>query len=350
MSEQTLRIGTIGAGDNTRKMHLPGFASLPGVELEVVVNRSEESSRKVSEAFGIKRIAGHWKEVVEDDGVDAICIGTWPYLHAEISIAALEAGKHVLCEARMAMNLKEAREMARTAEAHPDLVLQIVPAPFTLPFDATVQKLLGENALGNLLEVEVIHATAAATDPNLPMTWRQNRALSGDNILSMGIFQETIHRWMGRNPAWLQAHAHTATPVRINPETGTEDPVLIPDAVAINGAFDSGAHFHYRFTTLQQGPERLGIRLHGTDGTLVFDGPSHSLTLYSRSSEQPLQFKPNEDQGWRVEADFVDSVRGGKPVRLTHPREGLAYMAFTDAVWQSLRANGARVTLPDPDL
>jgi len=350
MSKAKLHLGYIGAGDNTRKMHLPGFSAVPGVVHEVVANRSEASSRKVSEAFGIRRIARNWQEVVEDEKVDAICIGTWPYLHAEITIAALQAGKHVLCEARMAMNLSEARGMVRAAEARPHQVLQIVPAPFTLPFDAIVHKLLRENALGRLLEVEVLHATNANVDPALPMTWRQNRTLSGDNILTMGILQETVHRWLGMNPAWLQAQGQTATAVRMNPETQTEEPVLIPDAVAISGAFESGPQFHYRFTSLQPGPSRLHLRLHGTEGALVFDGTAPSLTLYSRSAEQPLLFKPNEDQGWKVEADFVASIREGQPVRLTHPRDGLAYMAFTDAVQRSLRQAGARVTLADPDL
>lgn len=69
-------------------------------------------------------------------------IGTWPYLHAEATIAALEHGKHVLCEARMACDLAEAQAMDAAAQAHPDLVAQIVPAPFSLDFDATILQML----------------------------------------------------------------------------------------------------------------------------------------------------------------------------------------------------------------
>jgi hypothetical protein len=65
-----------------------------------------------------------------------------PYMHAPLSIAALEAGKHVLCEARMAMNASEARAMLATARRHPTLVAQLVPSPITLAFDATIQDIL----------------------------------------------------------------------------------------------------------------------------------------------------------------------------------------------------------------
>ena len=122
----SIRVGFIGAGANTRLRHLPGLAEIDGVSLSMVANRSEASSRAVAEEFGITRIAPDWKTVVEDPEIDAVCIGTWPYMHAEISIAALKEGKHVLTEARMASSLGEARAMYAESVAHPDLVAQSV--------------------------------------------------------------------------------------------------------------------------------------------------------------------------------------------------------------------------------
>ena len=71
-----LRIGLIGAGQNTRTMHIPGFQAIDGVEIVVVANRSRESSQRVADEFGIPRIADSWQMVVADPEVDAICIGT----------------------------------------------------------------------------------------------------------------------------------------------------------------------------------------------------------------------------------------------------------------------------------
>ena len=113
MSDDTLRVGFIGAGGNTRLHHIPKLRAQAGVELVSVANRSVESGQRVADEEGIPNVAAHWQEVVQDDTLDAVCIGTWPYLHAPITIAALEAGKHVLCEARMAMNSHEARQCSK---------------------------------------------------------------------------------------------------------------------------------------------------------------------------------------------------------------------------------------------
>ena len=97
-----------------------------------VVNRSPESSAAAAAALEIPNVAASWQELVSSPDIDAVCIGTWPYTHAEMTIAALNAGKHVLCEARMAMNAAQAKEMIAASAAHPELVAQIVPSPMTL--------------------------------------------------------------------------------------------------------------------------------------------------------------------------------------------------------------------------
>src|SRR5438132_2800538 len=139
VTERTIRVGFVGAGKNTRSRHIPGFQNLPGVELVAVANRSRESGERVAREFGIARVYAHWRDLVRAGDVDAVCIGTWPYMHCEITLAALEHGKHVLCEARMAMNAAEGRSMLYAARRAKHLVAQLVPAPHTLEVDATLQ-------------------------------------------------------------------------------------------------------------------------------------------------------------------------------------------------------------------
>jgi len=148
MDGQPIRVGIVGAGANTRARHIPGLLALEGVQIVGVCNRSRESSQAVAGAFGIEKIYDNWRQAVADEEANAIVIGTWPYLHCPVTVAALEAGKHVLCEARMAMNAAEAHAMLRAACARPDLVAQIVPSPFTLHVDAGVRKLLEERVCG----------------------------------------------------------------------------------------------------------------------------------------------------------------------------------------------------------
>src|SRR5712691_10751693 len=104
MSGETIRVGFVGAGKNTRSRHIPGFQKLSGIELVAVANRTKESGERVAREFGVPRVYADWRELVRAREVDAVCIGTWPYMHREITVAALEQGKHVLCEARMAMD------------------------------------------------------------------------------------------------------------------------------------------------------------------------------------------------------------------------------------------------------
>src|SRR5438105_2144590 len=124
MAEKPVRIGIIGAGANTRSRHIPGFRAIAGVEIVGVINRTGESSARAAAELGIPKTYPQWQAVIDDPQVDAICIGTWPDMHCEITCAALEAGKHVLTEARMARNASEARRMNAAALAHPGIVAQ----------------------------------------------------------------------------------------------------------------------------------------------------------------------------------------------------------------------------------
>ena len=155
MGTSTIRVGVVGAGANTVSRHLPGLLEQPDVELASVCNRSRESSERVAQQFGIGAVYESWPELVAADDSDAIVIGTWPYLHCPITLAALAAGKHVLCEARMAMNAGEARAMLAASRGRPELVAQIVPAPHTLGEDGTIRRYLAEGRLGDLLAVEL---------------------------------------------------------------------------------------------------------------------------------------------------------------------------------------------------
>src|SRR5687767_13629911 len=110
MSDQPIRVGIVGAGANTTSKHIPGLKAIQGVEIVSVCNRSRESSERVAKEFDIPTVYTNWLDLIEADDTDAIVIGTWPYMHARLTLAALDADKHVLCEARMAMNATEAHE------------------------------------------------------------------------------------------------------------------------------------------------------------------------------------------------------------------------------------------------
>ncbi|MFO7167273.1 MAG: Gfo/Idh/MocA family oxidoreductase [Chloroflexota bacterium] len=342
MSETTLRVGVVGAGANTVQRHIPGLRKLPGVEIAGVVNRSRESSERAARELGIPRVYGHWRELVEDPAIDAVVIGTWPYMHAPVTIAALEAGKHVMCEARMAMDAQQARAMRDAARARPHLVAQIVPSPITLGVDRTVQRLIAEGYLGELLAVTVRDGSAFL-DRESPLHWRQDADLSGYNIMTLGIWYEALMRWVGTA---TRVMAMGRTFVKMRPDaSGTLRAVRVPEHLDVIGELACGAQLHMQISRVTglAGPDEA--RLYGSEGTLRFSGGK----LYGgRRGDQELReiaIPPEEAGGWRVEEEFVNAVRGREPITRTTFDDGVKYMEFTEAVARSI-ATGQSVAVP----
>ncbi len=331
-------VGVVGAGGIVRDRHVPGFKRIPGVELVGVANRSAESSRRAMQEVGFKRAYAHWRELLADAEVDAVLVATWPYLHAPITLAALEAGKHVLTQARMAMNAEEARAMLAASRAHPELVTMVVPSPYTLWADRT--RLLRENAVGELRSVRVFWA-AGPRDPERRLHWRHQRELSGNNAMALGIVYEAMARWLGQALS-VQATAHVFDPYKVAPD-GARAVVSIPDHIALLAEFP-GSVFATLEMSVHAAHEATSILFFGTTGTMRMRlGPPLELAT-GKDGFRPVEQLAGEAQDWRVEEEFVAAIRGEGEVRLTDFATAAAYMAFTDAVRESAQT-GRRVSL-----
>ena len=346
-----LRVGIVGAGANTRKFHIPGLQKQPGVEVVAVANRSRESGRRAADEFGIPQVADHWIEIVEDDGIDAVCIGTWPYLHAPVTIAALDAGKHVLCEARMAMNATQAHEMLETARANPHLTAQIVPAPHTLALDRTIVEMIGAGYIGDLVAVDA-HVTIGSGFPASDSAphWRHSRDLSGNNIMTMGIWYEAMMRWVG--PAsTVTALAQSVVRHRTDAQ-GRRVAMEIPDHIDVLCRMAQGGQMRCSVTTVEGHAPPTSVAIYGTEGTLKIaeggpDGSPFGLWGGRRRNKRlrRIDIAPEKMGGWRVEEEFVNAVRGIEPVTHTDLVTAVKYMEWTDAVSLSART-GETVRLP----
>ncbi|HXF60332.1 MAG TPA: Gfo/Idh/MocA family oxidoreductase [Caldilineaceae bacterium] len=342
MSDETIRVGVIGAGANTTSRHIPGLQAIEGVEIASVCNRSRESGQRVAEQFNIPKVYDRWIDVINDPGVNAICIGTWPYMHARLTIAALNNGKHVLCEARMAMNAAEAHAMLAAAQAHPYLTAQIVPSPMTLGVDKTIRRLLAEGYLGDVLAVEV-RAGGTFLDMDAPLHWRHDFDLSGFNTMTMGIWYEAVMRWIGHATA-VTAMGKTYVKMRRGAD-GHLKAVRIPEHIDVLADMACGAQLHMQIsgvTGLAGGPE---VYLFGSRGTLRF---SDNKLYGGQRNDHELREIPipeNERGGWRVEEEFINAIRGREPVTHTSFEDGVKYMEFTEA---AIRSIAERRTIPLP--
>ena len=331
----------MGAGANTRARHIPGFRAIPGVEIAGVVNRTPASGAQAAKEFGIPRVYPDWRALVEDPQIDAICIGTWPNLHCEVTCAALAAGKHVLTEARMARSADEAHRMLAASMAHPGQVAQIVPSPFGLAQDRFVKSLIGQGYIGQLREAVVIGADSMFWDYSELLQWRQDAEISGVNVLALGILHETVSRWI---PATTRVFAQTTVFEKQRPlrdSQGLVD-VTIPDSVQIVSQISGGGRALYHFSGITLFGPGKQIHLYGTHGTIKFIATPAEQLWCGRSGDAELRLiDVPEDmrRDWRVEAEFVSAIRGQEKIQYTDFATGVRYMEFTEAVARSAALN-----------
>lgn len=350
MSQDEIRIGFVGAGAIVRDRHVPGLSKISGVRFVGVVNRSRESSKRVVEQLGIERVYPSWEELVRSDDINAVFIGTWPYMHCPVTLAALESGKHVFCQARMCMNYAEACQMAAAA-ARSSRVTMLCPPPMGLAGDYFMKDLLASGFVG---EPRSIHLRAMGSDllnPNAPLHWRLDRRLSGYNTLTVGIYAEVIHRWFGY-ASRVAAVTKVFTKERTRPDDAGTAQVFVPDTVFVTAEMESGASATMQWSGVTPFPEPSILEIHGSTGTLRYLLERDEI-LGGRLGEKdlhPLPIPPDKIRHWTVEEDFIAAIREGKPASPTF-YDGLKYMEFTEAVIRSgEERRSISLPLPSPEI
>ena len=345
MTSESINVGLIGAGGNTKLRHIPGFRAMDGVTIAGVCNRSRESGQRVADEFGIQKVYDSWEELVADPEIDAICIGTWPYMHCALVLESLEHGKHVMTEARMAMDASEARAMLDASRHYPDQITQIVPAPHTLNLDKTIKGLIEGGYVGNVLSVDASITQGGFLDSKKPFHWRQSRDFSGFNIMGLGIWYEAIMRWIGPASS-VQALTRTFVKSRKD-ETGTGHVISIPDHVEILCEMFSGPTLHIRFSDVLGHAPDNAVWIYGSEGTLHIDGVNVKLYGGQKNDKEmaEIDIKPELSGGWRVEQEFINAIRGIEEITHTSFQDGVRYMEFTEAVTRSAQS-GEKIALP----
>ncbi|MDA1129774.1 MAG: Gfo/Idh/MocA family oxidoreductase [Chloroflexi bacterium] len=344
MASEGIRLGLIGAGRNTRDRHIPGFQKVNGLEIAAVANRSRESGRVVADQFNIPTVYDNWQDLLEDPSIDSVCIGTWPYMHRTLTLAALEAGKNVLCEARMATSALEAQEMLDASRERPDLITQIVPSPLSFKIDNLLQEKINGGYIGDVIGVSVQSLGNSFMDQGGPMHWRNDRDLSGFNILNMGIWYEAMIRWVGR-----ATKVTAMTKINVSSrkdEDGTINSISIPDHVDIIAELANGAQANMHFSAVTGLSSGNGVWIYGSEGTIHVDG---EMNVYGgRRGDDKLAEIPNPQEGqafWRVEEEFCNAIRRTEKITRTPFEVGLHYMEFTEAITRSAQS-GQTVALP----
>ena len=335
---ETVRVGIIGSGKIAQDRHIPLLQKVPDVRITHAWSRRPETARKAADRFGIPHQVERWEQIVESPEIDAVVIATPPNLHLPATLAALDCGKHVLCQARMARNLKEARRMLEASRTT-DRVTALYAAGFGLKGDRVMRRLLHrESYVGEILEVRVTSLLPALPEAG---TWLTDPEAVGVNTMMLGILAEVVYRWIEPFEA-------------VTAVTG-EDLRAVPQSLCIAAEMRGGAtasfHLSYRVT---RGPGS-SVEIYGTRGVLdyklliekpgglVEDEELAGMTE-GKTRMHPIELPVAEQRDRTMDAEFIQAIREGTPVSPDFA-EGVRYMEFCEAVAQSIH-EGRRVSMP----
>ncbi|MEU4658743.1 Gfo/Idh/MocA family oxidoreductase [Streptomyces sp. NPDC023723] len=247
--------------------------------LAVICGRDADAVRGAADRHGWAAAETDWRALVARDDVDLVDICTPGDSHAEIALAALAAGKHVLCEKPLANTVAEAEAMTRAAEAAAARG-QVAMVGFNyrrVPATALARRMVAEGRIGRLRHARVTYLQDWLVDPAAPLTWRLRRELAGSGALGdLGAHVVDLAQYLtGERLAGVSALTETFVRERPLPGgsgTGGTGEVTVDDAAVFTGRFPSGALASFEATRYATGRKNaLRVELNGEQGSLAFD-------------------------------------------------------------------------------
>jgi predicted dehydrogenase len=193
-----LNWGLIGAGDIARKRIAPALRDLPNCNLVSVSRSRSELAEEFAREFGAPKWFADWGDLIKDPEIDAVYLATPVFLHAEQTIAAAEAGKHVLCEKPMALNVKECDEMLAACSAN-NVKLGIAYYRRFYPVIARIKEIIESGAIGRVSIVQINAFEYFEPDENNPRRWLIEKEKSGGGpLMDFGCHRlEILHYLFG---------------------------------------------------------------------------------------------------------------------------------------------------------
>ncbi|WP_029137083.1 Gfo/Idh/MocA family protein [Nakamurella lactea] len=313
----TLGVGMVGYAFMGRA-HSIGWRTAPSVfdlpvrpEMRALVGRNSQATAAAAAALGWADTETDWRALLDRDDIDLIDICTPGDTHAEIAIAALAAGKHVLCEKPLANTVSEAEAMAAAAaEAERSGVRAMVGFNYRrVPAAALARELIAAGRLGTVRHVRAVYLQDWIVDPQFPLVWRLRKDAAGSGALGdIGAHIIDLAQFMlGEKISGVSGLTETFVKTRPLPEAtpgaaglsgssrGTEvGEVTVDDATLFTARFAGGAVGSFEATRFATGRKNeLRIEVNGSAGSLVFDMESMNELLFYDGTE------PDQTAGFR---------------------------------------------------
>jgi predicted dehydrogenase len=274
---RTLGIAVLGYAGVARahitavRRHSELFPDAPaGARLIALAGRNRSAVAEAAARYGALRWTADWRDLLRDPEVDVLINAAPNGLHAEPSIAALEAGKAVLCEKPLARTASEAAEMARAAAARGRVAMTGYNYRF-VPAVLLARRLISEERLGRLYHVRCRYSDDSLIDPNVPFSWRHDRTAAGSGVIGdLAAHAIDLAHFLAGPITAVTAVVRTFIPSR--PAGGTVKPVTVEDAVVATLEFGNGAIGTLEASGMCPGRKNFfSFEVNGEKSTLLFD-------------------------------------------------------------------------------
>jgi len=277
---ESVGIGIIGAGF-ARTTQLPAFRAVEGARVVAVASKHRENAESAARDFDIPVVAPDWREVVARDDVDLVSIVTPPSTHAEIAVAALDAGKAVLCEKPMAMNSEQTEAMLRRARTSGRLALVDHELRF-LPARRLMRDMILSGEIGRVRHAKFLFRSDSRASDDRPWNWWSDERAGGGALGAIGSHAIDALHWLlfsgvSHVSASLVAHVRE----RRDQTTGEMRAVTADDETSLFLNFDDGAVTEkatgvVSISMVEAGAGEHSIAVFGSEGALRTEG-AHDL-------------------------------------------------------------------------
>lgn len=344
----TLRVGIIGTGF-ARRVQLPGLRLVPGVEVTAISSGQRANADAVAREFGIPHVFDDGVELARSGHADLVVVSSTPASHARYAIAALEAGRHLLCEKPLALDAVQAWQIVEAAERRPTQVAWVDHELRYEPNRRRMRELIRDGAIGDVRHIEIVLKPYIRGDgrpqaPNATWTWWFDAAQGGGILGAVGSHLIDLCRfWTGREVVYVAGRAQTFVRERAD-AAGTAHAATADEFASAVLTLAGGAVVTLTLSIVaQHGPGHFA-QISGSDGTLVLTGESRleigkpGGPLADISVADDLSGKTAVNNMWarsfvRLMRDLVATIGGarleGEPAAI---RDGWQIQRILDAV------------------
>lgn len=279
-----MNVGIIGASF-AKAAFLPALRHVSGAEVTALSSARLESAQSAAEAFGVPHAYDDWQQMLAEHSFDLVCIATPTITHAPMTLAALRAGAHVLCEKPMAMTSVEARSMLEEAERLGRLHMIDHELRFN-PNRRKVKTLIDEGFIGELRHANIANVTSGWGDPaSRPKDdWWSLEAEGGGRLGANGSHQVDLVRWWFGEVASVSGQALTLVPERTDKTTGEPWQATADDTVNLTLEPRGGGLVHAFLSGVARHNLDNVTQIFGSEGTILLTNSDEKL-LVARAGE-----------------------------------------------------------------